>query len=254
MATGFLDEFLIRRSLRMWAALAERAHEVDDGRLEWLGRQARRMKTHAARVAEMADRRRAVVPHLERPLDLPPSTDWSHRPAPWSVALDPKGHAPARRETAISDDVALYHDCDRGEICVRQLHGQTVDGAGPFGLQLDVFRFSGSFLSLVVRAPAEAAAGLSRDHVLRLAMLIESERPLDVHARLNLRNGPNTEQVNRAVDRAHVATVTEFDMAYVPFNEKWADHIWFDLFFDGPAMNQVIIRDLTLSRRLRADM
>ncbi len=254
MATGFLDEFLIKRSLRLWSGLTESVHEVEGARLEWLGRQARRMKTHASRVTQIVDGRMALAPHLERPLDLPPSTEWSHRPTPWAVALDPKGHAPARRETAISDDVALYHDCERGEICVRQLQGQTADGVGPFGLQLDVFRFSGSFLSLVVRAPAEAAKGLSRNHILRLAMLVESERPLDMHARLNLKNGPNTEQVSRAVDRGHVATATEFDMAYVPFNEKWAEHIWFDLFLDTPAMNQVVIRDLTLSRRLRADM
>ena len=44
----------------------------------------------------------------------------------------------------------------------------------------------------------------------------------------------------------------EFDLAYSRLNEKRVDKMWLDLIFEGPEMNQVILRDRTFSRRKRA--
>ena len=46
----------------------------------------------------------------------------------------------------------------------------------------------------------------------------------------------------------------EFDLAYSRLNEKRIDKAWLDLIFEGPQMNQVVLRDLTFSRRLRAEI
>ncbi|MDZ4134740.1 MAG: DUF6478 family protein, partial [Paracoccaceae bacterium] len=37
-------------------------------------------------------------------------------------------------------------------------------------------------------------------------------------------------------------------------NEKRVDRIWVDLIFEGPEMNQIILRDVTVSRRPRAEL
>lgn len=46
--------------------------------------------------------------------------------------------------------------------------------------------------------------------------------------------------------------MVEFDLAYSNMNEKRIEKAWLDVIFEGPEMNQVILRDLTFSRRLRA--
>jgi len=46
--------------------------------------------------------------------------------------------------------------------------------------------------------------------------------------------------------------VTEFDLAYIPMNEKRLEKIWLDLIFEAPRMNAVEIRELFFSRHLRA--
>ena len=48
--------------------------------------------------------------------------------------------------------------------------------------------------------------------------------------------------------------LAEFDLAYSNINEKRVEKIWIDLIFDNPGMNQVLLRDLTLTRAPRADI
>ena len=49
-------------------------------------------------------------------------------------------------------------------------------------------------------------------------------------------------------------TVVEFDLAYTNLNEKRIERAWIDLIFEAPEMNQIILRDVTLSRRPRAEV
>ncbi|MEM6564948.1 MAG: DUF6478 family protein, partial [Pseudomonadota bacterium] len=46
----------------------------------------------------------------------------------------------------------------------------------------------------------------------------------------------------------------EFDLAYANVNEKRIEKAWLDLIFENPRMNQVTLRDLTFSRRPRAQL
>jgi hypothetical protein len=48
--------------------------------------------------------------------------------------------------------------------------------------------------------------------------------------------------------------MVEFDLAYSKMNEKRVERLWVDLIFEGPEMNQVILRDVTFSRRPRAEL
>ena len=137
---------------------------------------------------------------------------------------------------------------------LRQLRNQREADLAPFGLRMDVFRFDGSFLSLVIDMPKEASDGLKRKHLLRMDTIVEMEKPLEIFARLNIRNGPNTEQIVRELPLHQSEVMVEFDLAYTKLNEKRVEKMWLDLIFEGPEMNQVILRDLTFSRRPRADL
>jgi len=124
----------------------------------------------------------------------------------------------------------------------------------PYGLRMDVFRFDGSFLSLVIDLPEDGFEGLKRTHLIRMDVIVELEKPIEIFARLNIKNGPNTEQIVRELDLSQDQTIVEFDLAYSNLNERRVEGAWIDLIFEGPEMNQVDLRDLTFSRRPRAQI
>ncbi|MDX5401755.1 MAG: DUF6478 family protein, partial [Rhodobacterales bacterium] len=88
----------------------------------------------------------------------------------------------------------------------------------------------------------------------RMNTIVEMEKPLEIFARLNIRHGPNTEQIVRELPLHEEDIMVEFDLAYSSMNEKRVEKAWVDLIFEGPEMNQVILRDLTFSRRPRAEL
>ena len=154
----------------------------------------------------------------------------------------------------LGDEVTLFHDCERSELSLRQLRNKRESDLAPFGLRMDVFRFDGSFLSLVVDLPYASVDGLRRKHLLRLDVIVEMESPLEIFARLNIKHGPNTEQIVRELPLNEEEIMVEFDLAYTNLNEKRVEKAWVDLIFEGPEMNQVILRDLTFCRYPRAEL
>jgi hypothetical protein len=80
------------------------------------------------------------------------------------------------------------------------------------------------------------------------------EQPIEIYARLNIQHGPNTEQIVRQMDIRDDAGLAEFDLAYSNINEKRVEKAWIDVIFDNPAMNQIRLSDLTLTRAPRADL
>lgn len=251
ISTGFLEPLFHRRTLRRWEKLAEIARTANPETLRTLQGSARAIGLRAATVNHIATTRLTLG---SGKMGLPPSTDWACRPGPWAGPLSPSGFAPAHKSTEIGEGVTLYHDCKKLSLSVRQVRNTGAGDMAPFGLQMDVFDFDGSFLSLVVRAPESGVTGLKKKHILRLSLNIDSERALEISARLNLKNGPNTEQVSRPLDQSSGQCMTEFDLTHIPFNELRLAHMWFDLFFESPSMNQILIRDLTLSRHPRAEL
>ncbi len=148
----------------------------------------------------------------------------------------------------------MFHDCRISELTFRQIRNTREEDLAPYGLRMDVFRFDGSFLSLAIDLPPEAVAGLQRRHLMRLSMVIEMEQPLEIFARLNVKHGPNTEQIVRELPLNEVEVMVEFDLAYTNMNEKRVERAWIDLIFESPEMNQIVLRDLTVARRPRAEV
>lgn len=154
----------------------------------------------------------------------------------------------------LGSEATLFHDCQLSELTLRQLRNQREEDLAPYGVRMDVFKFDGSFLSLVINLPPGATDGLKRSRLLRMSSIIEMEKPLEIFARLNIKHGPNTEQIVRELPLHEAEIVVEFDLAYSNLNEKRVEKAWIDLIFEGPEMNEVTLRELTFTRRPRAAM
>ena len=251
---GLWDALSYRFALRRWkkARSSARFDELDLLRKNRF--RARQLRDELDQLVEIADNRLALPRIGSNTFTRPKGTDWSWRPQIWRGSLRQRGVVSIQSKTMIGDEVTLFHDCRFSELNLRQLRNQREQDLAPFGLSMDVFRFDGSFLSLAVDIPDDACAGLKKRHLIRLDTIIELEKPLEIFARLNIRHGPNTEQIVRELPLHQDDLAVEFDLAYTKLNEKRVERMWLDLIFEGPEMNQVTIRDMTFSRFPRADL
>ena len=251
-SVSIFDRLLLRRSLRLWRGAAERAEQTAPAPLRRLRSQARQMQREVERFLRLADARLAGEDARAASIQRPEMADWAWRPQVWSALTRPAGHAAIASGTAIGDDIKLFHDCGESEIALRQIRNSGNDDLAPYGLQMDIFRFTGSYLSLVIDLPEADVQSLGARHILQIDARIELESPLEIFARLNIRHGPNTEQIVREIPRGQREVSVEFDLAYARINEKRFERAWVDLIFEGPEMNQITLRDVTFSRRPRA--
>lgn len=249
-----VEQFLQRQALRRWTRTAEAVAELDLDSLRKVRGPARAMKRQIDRVLHEAEGRLALPSVGSNAMRKPASADWAWRPEPWRGPLSVPGMASVESRTEVGPGVTLFHDCKVSELTLRQVRNQRETDLAPFGLRLDVFRFDGSFLSLAIDLPAEAAEGLKLKHLIRLDCLAEAEKPLEIFARLNVKHGPNVEQVVRELPPGRAEAMVEFDLAYTRMNERRVERMWVDLIFEGPQMNQITLRDITFCRRPRAEL
>lgn len=249
---GLLDRLLARKLRDHWTRAAEAAPKLDLAMLKALRARARAMRRDIDRVIHVAEHRLAV-PLIGASLPRQPlGTDWSWRPDLWQGPVSSPGAVAMASKSPVSSDVTLFHDCGRAELILRQVRNRSADDVAPFGMAVEVFGFDGTFLSLAIDLPEAAVAGLGQRHLIRIETRLEAERPVVAFARLNIRSGPNVEQILRQMPKAEQAQVAEFDLAYGRIYEKRIENIWLDLIFEKPAMNRITLRDVTVSRRPRA--
>lgn len=242
---SWIERALFKRSLAGWANEAGRAHTTEISRLKTLRKRAWTLRGHLDRLIAQSESRLRPPPAIPRPL----GADWIWRPGMFAEA---QGTALVSADRSqICQDVTLFHDCGLEELGVRQIRNRDPRSETPFAIQIDVFEFKGGFLSLAIELPEEAVQGLRRKHVIMLSLQSQSERPSRIFARLNVRHGPNSEQLLAEVGEDGAV---EFDLVYSKLNEARADKMWLDLIFEDPRMNRIVLQDLTMIRRPRAEM
>ena len=251
---SFLDRAFHQRALFKWGRAARRAPDTDLGILRRQRKSARQLRQKLDELIHVAEDRLALPRIGSSAFVRPDGTDWSWRPNLWRGPLPQRGLSSVESKTPIGTEATVFHDCRVSELTFRQVRNARERDPAPFGLRMDVFRFDGSFLSLVLNLPPESCAGLKRRHLIRLDTIIETESPLEIFARLNVKHGPNTEQIVRELPLNEEEVTVEFDLAYTKLNEKRAERMWVDLIFEGPEMNMVTIRDLTFCRTPRAEL
>jgi len=250
--SGFIEKRMLRRSIRKWTALADRVPGMNAEELVDLTATARALRVRLDKLTNAAEA--ALIPDPQSGILRPDQCDWAWRPAPWCEPCGTVGTVAADSPHKLSDNVTLFHDCAQSEICLRQIRNARPEDAAGYATQVDVYRFDGSFLSLVLTLPDPAIRQLTRNHFITLRCDMARENPIEVYARLNVQHGPNTEQIVRQLEFVETRGLAEFDLAYSNINEKRVEKIWIDLIFDNPGMNQVLLRDLTLTRAPRADI
>jgi len=248
-----LDWIAHRRSLRRWRRAARQAGALSFKRLRRERAKARALRQHLNELIAAADYRLALPVIGSATFPKPHGTDWAWRPSLWRDPLPKPGLSSAESNTRLGEEIVLFHDCRHSELTLRQVRNTREADLAPFGLRMDVFNFDGSFLSLALDLPETAVEGLRRTHLLRVEMIVELEKPLEIFVRLNVKHGPNTEQMVRELPLLDDVVMVEFDLAYSNINEKRIDRAWIDLICENPQMSQVTLRDLTLSRRPRAE-
>lgn len=251
---GIIDRYRHKRAMRQWQRHVEAAPAMRLSQLRHLRSRAVQLRQVVDRVLFVADGRLALPLIGSSAFQKPLHSDWAWRPQLWRGPVFPPGQAAAETKSSFGDEVTLFHDCRISELTVRQVRNTHESDLAPFGLRMDVFNFDGSFLSLVIDLPPEAVKGLKRRHLVRLTTIVETEKSLEIFARLNIRHGPNTEQLVRELPLGQGEIAVEFDLAYTKLNEKRVERVWLDLIFEGPEMNQVTLRDVTFSRRPRAEL
>lgn len=251
---SLIDRIIHRRVLRRWRALADLGSGLDLQTLRRLRSQAWALRRSLDRVIHMAEHRLALPVIGSNAIRKPMGSDWVWRPHLWKGPIPVPGFSSVPGKADVCEGTTIFHDCRRSELTVRQIRNTRDEDLAPFGFRMDVFRFDGSFLSLVIDLPDEAVTGLLLTHLIRLDAIVEMEKPLEIFARLNIKHGPNVEQIVRELPLNEQEVMVEFDLAYTKMNEKRVERVWIDLIFEGPEMNQVILRDVTLSRRPRAEL
>lgn len=250
----FLDQRRYAKVQDYWAKAAQDAPGLEPFDLRTLRTEARAMRREIDRVIHAADHRLAT-PALGASLPRAPlGTDWAWRPDLWRGPSPVPGAVATGDRTTLGDDVALHHDCPLREVILRQVRNRGEGDRAPFGVVVETFGFRGSFLSLAVGLPDEACAGLKLRHLIRLDAVIDSDRPLKGFARLNIKHGPNVEQLVSNLPQDGREKLAEFDLAYATLDEKRIEKMWLDLIFNEPAMTSITLRDVTLSRRPRAEL
>ena len=249
-----IDKMFHQRILRHWARVARQAPRLDLDILRMMRNRAREIRRLLDRVIYVAEGRLTLPAVGSNAIIKPLHTDWAYRPELWRGPISPLGMVAVESKTEYGSEVKVFHDCRATELTLRQTRNARESDLAPFGLRMDVFRFDGSFLSLVVELPPDAVQGLERRHLIRLMVVVEVEKPLEIFARLNVKHGPNVEQVVRELPLGDQEVMVEFDLAYTKMNEKRLEKMWLDLIFEGAEMNQIMLRDVTLTRRPRAEM
>lgn len=248
-----LDWLVNRQALRRWRRAAKNVHSYAFPQLRRKRAEARKLRHELNELIAAADHRLALPVIGSTTFPKPHGTDWAWRPALWREPLAVAGLSSVASNTRLGKELVLFHDCRHSELSLRQIRNRREADLAPFGLRMDVFNFDGSFLSLVLDLPRGATDGLKRSHLIRVDTIVELEKPLEIFVRLNVKHGPNTEQIVRELPLHEDMVMVEFDLAYSRLNEKRIERAWIDLIFENPQMSQVTVRDLTLSRRPRAE-
>jgi len=254
LRSSLLDWIVLRRGLRRWRRAARGAADMKHADLRRERGRARKLRYLLNEVISVADNRLALPMIGSNAFPKPHGTDWSWRPALWREPLAVPGMSSVDSKSMLGSEVTLFHDCQQSELTLRQVRNSREADLAPYGLRVDVFNFDGSFLSLVLDMPLDVVNGLQRRHLIRMDTIVEMEKPLEIFARLNIKHGPNTEQIVRELPLNETECMVEFDLAYSNLNEKRIERAWIDLIFENPQMSQVTLRDLTFSRSPRAEL
>jgi hypothetical protein len=235
-----------------WSWRRKRATQLGLSDLRSLRGEAQQMRRIVGAIQHEAAVRLTLPVIGSKAMDLPHKTRWAHRPELWSGPVDTAGIAAVTDGASLGRELKLFHDCKISELTLRQIRNTRREDMAPFGVAMDVYSFDGSFLSLAIDLPNDAQKAIRRDDLIRISLQLEMEHPVEIFGRVNLRHGPNVENLVDEFDLSGSKSWIEFDVFHSSYDDRKETSAWIDLIFEGPAMNRIILRDLVVLARSRA--
>lgn len=187
-------------------------------------------------------------------MPLPPGTDWRWRPDLLAGRLRPAGIVGPAPGDRFGDEIRLWHDCPDRALILRQRVNRDVGDLAPYAIMIETLCGDASYLSLSLDLPGDGLPGLGAASVLRVELGLRVEAPVSIYARLNVDGKSGKGQMLQrleGLDRGHA--VVEFDLAYLQI-EMPVTHAWVDLILEQPGHNAFDLRELILSRHVRAQI
>lgn len=248
------DRFGTRIARRLWKRRLKTATSAPLHRLRRIRTDAQIQRAQLNQLIGCADER-LTLPSPDSQI-LPPcdGASWIWRPDLWRTRIDPAGRVASQDCTVLSHDAKLFHDGADQQVVFRQLRNATAQDLAPYSARIEVFDFSGGFVSLAISPPPDGIANLTRHQILRVQMIYDAETPAQIYARLNLRYGPDTETITRRVAPQNGHHIAEFDLGFTGLHDESVDNWWLDIILENPLMTSVRLRDLVISRLMRADL
>lgn len=242
--------------LRYWRGRNGQVPDLPADSLRRLRGDARTLRREVEQFAAAADLRLAELSLPAGGLAKPRMADVVWRPAVWQARCATLARPGGDGAIRLDSETSLYHDCPLREVTVRQIAANGLTQTAPFGLLTEVYGFSGSYLSISVRLPDSLVTGTGGRHILAVELTADCENPINMLARLNIAHGPDVAQLvqDLAQRGGSARRLAEFDLGHAGLNEKRMDKIWIDIFFQAPALNRIVVSDLILSRRPRAEL
>ncbi|MEM7722580.1 MAG: DUF6478 family protein [Pseudomonadota bacterium] len=251
---GFWGRFGQNRPLRRWDRALQSASTLSASDLVRMTRQMTRLRHRLDDLnAKASDALRQRIDGHDG-IDRPDQYDWAERAGPWRTKLNPVGHVDLGSPTKLGAGVTLFHDAAQADLSLRQEKAPGHVTGAAYGLILEVYRFDGSFVSVVQDLPKAALDGLTLNYFFSVHLRVETEQPLEIYARLNVQHGPNTEQIVRQFDVNGDRGTADFDLAYTKINDKRLEKAWIDIILEGPHMNRIALWDMVVLRAPRADV
>lgn len=246
------------RTTQQWVSLAENLRRGGAIPPQSLRNEALKLYRNLGAILQLSDPQAKRAQKKLETAPFHPGTDWRWRPDVFCGLVAPTGMAAPESGQKLGEEISVWHDCANKAMTIRQIANNTATIPAPFGIRLETLSFAGEYLSLSLELPASVKDWLGKSHVLRLDLNIQSESWVEIYGRLNMAQGPNTEQVLRKIDspgsdNPSYKTI-EFDLAYADLAERPIEKVWLDLIFTSPYMNAVDLNDMMLSRYPRAEV
>lgn len=252
---GFVQRARMAAMLRFWRAQAQDAAALPLAVLRDLRGQARTLRRELDQFSKASDLGQAARLTAQGPR-RPRGADVAWRPALWQARLDAAPAFGTDGALRFDGETALYHDCPLAEISARQIADPDPVAQTPFALVAEVYGFAGSYLSVSVRLPDSLTTGTGTRHILMLDLTASTEVPLDLLVRLNIAQGPDVAQIVQPLAGTDLQgrQPAEFDLGHARLSERRIDKLWVDIFFQSPALNRIVLHDLVVARRPRAEL
>jgi len=240
------------RGATVWRRLERGMHSFAWGSVISLRGRAADLRRTLDSIIMQADRRTEQMQSGRTQMKMPDDADWGWRPDAFATRLGQISSVVNTARHEVGSSIAVHHNDTAPELVVRQVKNAGLDDLAPFGVSLETYAFGGSFLSLAIDLPNEAADGLTKNHIFEVEGKLSLDHPMPIFVRLNVKHGPNVEELLQEIPTGANRLYLEFDLGYCDLHEARIENVWLDIIFDDPAMNRAKISDMVFYRRPRA--